>query len=60
MKKTLCFTCTEFAPPFMGYLCGLGKMGRGERGKASSSLLVRILGETLEAPVCISVAFFVI
>lgn len=36
MKKTLCFTRTELAPPFTGYLHGLGKMGRREREKASS------------------------
>lgn len=30
-QKTLCFTRTEFAAHFMGYLHGLGKMGRRER-----------------------------
>jgi len=30
-QKILSFTHTEFAPPFMGYLYGLGKMERRER-----------------------------
>lgn len=43
-QETLCFTHTEFAPPFMGYLHGPEKMGRRERESIKHGCLAYWLG----------------